>query len=123
VKSRQHGAMLAVGLSLVDVVEVIHNIPDIGIACYNAPDSVTLTGLEEAIDEVRARLSVAGIVHRKLATLRNAYHSSFMEEAGGHYETFLKQSLPGGLKGSSNVTIAMFLLVTKRIVEKIDLYY
>jgi acyl transferase domain-containing protein len=123
VKSRQHGAMLAVGLSPVDVVEVIHNIPDIGIACYNAPDSVTLTGSEEAIDEARARLSVAGIFHRKLATSRNAYHSSFMEEAGGYYETFLKQSLPGGLKGSSNVKTAMFSSVTERIVEKIDLHY
>ena len=115
--------MLAVGLSPADVIEIIQNIPDIGIACYNAPDSVTLTGSEEAIDEARTRFSVAGIFHRKLATSGNAYHSSFMEEAGGHYDTFLEQSLPGGLKGNSNVKIAMFSSVTERIVEKIDLSY
>ena len=112
VKSKQRGAMLAVGLSPVDVIEIIQNISDIGIACYNAPDSVTLTGSEEAVDDARTIFSIAGIFHRKLATSGHAYHSSFMEEAGGHYEAFLKRSLPGGLKGSSDVKIAMFSSVT-----------
>ena len=123
VKSKQRGAMLAVGLSPVDVIEIIQNISDIGIACYNAPDSVTLTGSEEAVDDARTIFSIAGIFHRKLATSGHAYHSSFMEEAGGHYEAFLKRSLPGGLKGSSDVKIAMFSSVTERVVEKLYLPY
>ncbi|KAF2837925.1 hypothetical protein M501DRAFT_977330 [Patellaria atrata CBS 101060] len=87
------GAMLAVGLGADHVNPFIENIDDIAIACHNSPQSVTLSGTDEAIDKARGMLSRAGVFNRKLATSGNAYHSPLMKDAGEDYDKLLQQSL------------------------------
>ena len=124
VKSTQHGAMLAVGLGPEEVLQVIQDIPEIGIACYNAPDSVTLSGTEEAVDEARGRFSRAGVFNRRLITSGNAYHSKLMTEAGKHYEEFLKKCLlPNGPPSTGHPSITMFSSVTEQELSTVDLDY
>lgn len=115
--------MLAVGLGPADVLEAIADIPDIGIACYNAPNSVTLTGTGKAIEKACAKFSVSRVFHRKLATSGNAYHSRFMEEAGQHYGILLNQCLPDGFEANSGSKIQMFSSVTDRLIETVDTAY
>lgn len=123
-KSTQHGAMLAVGLGPEEVLQVTQDIPGIGIACYNAPDSVTLSGTEEAVDEARGRFSRAGVFNRKLITSGNAYHSKMMVEAGTHYEELLKECLlPNDPPSTGHPSIAMFSSVTERELSTVDLNY
>ncbi|CAG8380102.1 unnamed protein product [Penicillium salamii] len=124
VKSTQHGAMLAVGLGPEEVLKVIEDIPEIGIACYNAPDSVTLSGTDEAIDEARGRFSRAGVFNRKLITSGNAYHSKLMTEAGEHYEESLKECLlPNDPPSAGHPSITMFSSVTEEELSTVDLDY
>ncbi|CAG7918788.1 unnamed protein product [Penicillium olsonii] len=124
VKSTQHGAMLAVGMGPEEVVKVIEDIPDIGIACYNAPDSVTLSGTDEAVDEARGRFSRAGVFNRKLVTSGNAYHSQLMTEAGAHYEQSLRECLlPNDPPSAGLSTVTMFSSVTEEELPMVDLDY
>lgn len=60
----QKGSMLAVGLGPEEALEGIRDIEDIGIACYNALDSVTLSGSDMLVDEAWSRFSRAGIFTR-----------------------------------------------------------
>lgn len=124
VKSTQRGAMLAVGLGPDDVLEATHDILNIGIACYNAPDSVTLSGSQKAIEEARGRFLTAGVFNRKLATSGNAYHSYLMEEAGQHYQALLNHSLPPcEVFSAGDPDITMFSSVTEKPVDKVDIAY
>jgi len=124
VKSTQRGAMLAVGLGPDEALETIHDIPEIRIACYNSPDSVTLSGSEKAIEEARARFLTAGTFNRKLTTSGNAYHSHLMEEAGQHYEILLKESIPTlELTSTGDSSVTMFSSVTEKPVDTVDLAY
>jgi acyl transferase domain-containing protein len=115
--------MLAVGLGPTEALKVIEDIPNIGIACYNSPDSVTLSGSEKAIEEARRRFSIDSIFIRKLITSGNAYHSNLMKEAGQHYENLLLQSLPQELKLTSNSNITMYSSVTQKPVDTVSLKY
>lgn len=122
--STQHGAMLAVGLGPDEALDVIRDIPSIGIACYNAPDSVTLSGSEKAIEEARSRFMRADIFNRKLITSGNAYHSALMEEAGKHYEALLEQCvLPNEQPSIGLPGVTMFSSVTGEPINTIDLGY
>ncbi|GAB1196570.1 hypothetical protein APSETT444_005842 [Aspergillus pseudonomiae] len=124
VKSTQRGAMLAVGIGSEEALQAIHDIPDIGIACYNAPDSVTLSGTEEAVDMARGRFSRAGVFNRKLITSGNAYHSKLMAEAGEYYEASLKQCLlPNDPPSTGHADITMFSSVTEEPVSTLALEY
>ncbi len=85
--------MLAVGLGATKASQVVENISNIGIACYNSPNNVTLSGTEEAINEAHGVFTRAGIFSRKLVTSRNAYHSRFMKRAALDYEERLHERL------------------------------
>ena len=78
--------MMAAGLGANDIMQYIEPHPDLVIACYNSPESVTLSGDENAIDMVGASLKDAGVFSRKLNTSGNAYHSHLVKKAGKYYQ-------------------------------------
>ncbi|KXS98395.1 hypothetical protein AC578_4687 [Pseudocercospora eumusae] len=65
---------------------------DIVIACHNSPQSVTLSGTLEAINDVARILESNGTFARKLETSNNAYHSPMMSAAGRSYLKLLQSS-------------------------------
>lgn len=100
-RNNKKGMMLAAGIGAEKISSIIEGVPDVCIACHNSAASVTLSGTEEAINQVQSVLSDAGVFNRKLATSGNAYHSWLMKEAGVDYEkhlltipTFSGDSLP-----------------------------
>jgi acyl transferase domain-containing protein/NADPH:quinone reductase-like Zn-dependent oxidoreductase len=85
--------MLAVGLGAEDIMPYIVGSEEVQIACYNSPASVTLSGIVRALEQVKARLTESGVFARMLQ-VDLAYHSTYMDEIGGLYETLLNRDLP-----------------------------
>lgn len=74
------GAMLAVGLPLAEAKALCGNAPFSGritVAASNSPSSVTISGDEDAISELKELLDAQNIFSRRLFVDR-AYHSSHM---------------------------------------------
>lgn len=90
-KNNQNGAMLAVGKGPNDVAPFMERFPSVSVACYNSPESVTLSGDRGEIEELKVVLDEEGIFARVLATDGNAYHSSHMRLLGGAYENDLSE--------------------------------
>ncbi|KAI0505381.1 hypothetical protein F5B22DRAFT_526976 [Xylaria bambusicola] len=88
------GSMLAVGLGVHEVEEYLSpfDVEDVCIACENSPSSVTLSGREGPISEVRERLASEKIFARELPTGR-AYHSPHMASVGIVYDSMLTNAL------------------------------
>ncbi|TGJ84628.1 hypothetical protein E0Z10_g4132 [Xylaria hypoxylon] len=87
-----HGAMLACGLTVEEAGSLIQELElseKVCIACLNAPDSVTLSGLRVGIDTMQSELLARGKFCRLLATGGQAYHSPWMKDAGASYEQLL----------------------------------
>ncbi|KAK4221929.1 hypothetical protein QBC38DRAFT_402515 [Podospora fimiseda] len=116
-RNNSPGAMIAVGLGADEVKAHIRDIPNIGIACHNSPNSVTLSGTEDAVDEAHGVFSRAGLFSRKLITSRNAYHSWLMKPAGFDYESQLSQLIaePSPVRGPDSPV--MFSSVTGKKVS------
>ncbi|KAI0903082.1 BcBOA9 protein [Ustulina deusta] len=83
-KLTQKGTMLAVGLGPEEAAPYLEE--GIRIACYNSPQSVTLSGDEDAAANVKAKLEADGIFVRALKTSGRAYHSHHMKDVGAIYE-------------------------------------
>lgn len=114
-RNNKKGAMLAVGMGTEKIASILEDVPDVCIACQNSSASVTLSGTEEAIDQVQGVLSDAGVFNRKLATSGNAYHSWLMEDAGIDYEKHLltiPKSSGEGLPSRAHVHPLMFSSVS-----------
>ena len=79
------GTMLAVGIGAEAVEPYLE--PGVRIACYNSPESVTLSGDEEAASKVKAKLEADKLFVRALKTSGRAYHSHHMQEVGEGYMT------------------------------------
>lgn len=92
------GTMLAVGLGANEVQAWLGDFSaeDVSIACENSPTSVTLSGREGPIEQLRERLSAEGIFARSLPTGR-AYHSPHMAKVGTAYDTMLAEALTTAL--------------------------
>lgn len=80
------GAMLAVGMSEVQLTPLLHTLQSgkAIIACYNSPDSLTISGDESAVMELQELLNTKKIFNRKLA-VDVAYHSDHMVSAEKQY--------------------------------------
>jgi acyl transferase domain-containing protein len=83
-KLTQRGTMLAVGLGPEEAGPYLEE--GIRIACYNSPQSVTLSGDEDAAARVKAKLEADGVFVRALKTSGRAYHSHHMKDVGAIYE-------------------------------------
>lgn len=82
--------MLAVGLGADQVNKYIHDTMDaVQIACFNSPNSVTLSGSLPSLVDVKAHLIEDGHFAR-LLQVNLAYHSRYMKEIGEDYEALLE---------------------------------
>ncbi|OAG11453.1 polyketide synthase [Paraphaeosphaeria sporulosa] len=93
-KNEQKGLMLAVGLGELQVRSYLRDrYATIQLAAINSPDSVTLSGDADYINDLSDLLHSQGIFTRILQTGGNAYHSFHMEPLGLEYEVLLTQAL------------------------------
>ncbi|KAK4120691.1 PKSKA1 [Parathielavia appendiculata] len=118
--------MLAVGVG-ADVVQPFLR-PEEGkvqIACYNSPNSLTMSGTVSALEKLRARLQEAGHFARMLL-VDLAYHSDYMAEIGEVYEQMLLaddtifQSQSNGKLLGSESGVRMFSSVTGGVLAPGD---
>ncbi len=73
------GAMVAAGLSADEVQHWLSGIEDeVSLAAVNGPSSVTISGAQDAIERLAARLEDQGVFCRRLA-VEYAFHSPQME--------------------------------------------
>ena len=92
--NRQDGRMLAAGLGLEECQDYLGGLEDHArIACYNSPQSVTISGDTAAILEIQYRLNVGKVFNRLLKTGNNAYHSHHMAALGETYEELTTNGL------------------------------
>lgn len=107
--------MLAVGLGPEKASEYLRSSTSlVQIACFNSPNSVTLSGTVAALEDVKARLNNDGHFARMLQ-VNLAYHSTYIAQIGEEYEDLLNadfRSLPSG-----NVSTSMFSSVHGREME------
>ncbi|KAI3329679.1 putative polyketide synthase [Ustulina deusta] len=116
--NRQHEAeanvgMLAVGLGPDGVAPFLEKYPgDVWVACYNSPNSVTVSGRTPALEALAADLKAAQHFAR-LLQVDLAYHSGLMGVIGDEYESLLaadKQFCPAQKSTTEGTT--MFSSVT-----------
>lgn len=88
------GGMAAViGLTRDQIRDVLllFGSTDVGIANLNAPQQTVISGLKEAIDEIRPSFEEAGARLFLPLPVSGAFHSRFMEPARKEFEVFLKR--------------------------------
>jgi len=119
--------MLAVGIGADKIEPYLQ--PEEGkvqIACYNSPDSLTMSGTRSALEKLRDRLQTDGHFAR-LLLVDLAYHSDYMAAIGEVYEEMLlKDDLFQQQSGSTSSRVRMFSSVTGRLLglnEKLDAAY
>ena len=96
------GTMLAVGASPDEIQPYL--VDGVGIACYNSPNSVTLSGDSEAAEKVKTKLEEEKVFVRELKTGGRAYHSHHMKSVGLDYEARLNGALATLLGCEENAT-------------------
>ena len=92
-KNSMNGAMVATSLSSEQSRSLLKDYGTISIACYNSPESITLSGNNDEILALKDILEARGIFARTLATDGNAYHSSHMRPLGVSYQIELTEML------------------------------
>ncbi|KAI9642576.1 Reducing polyketide synthase boa9 [Ciborinia camelliae] len=85
------GAMLAVGAGPEEIEPYL--VDGLRIACYNSPNSVTLSGDIEPATSVKEKLETDSVFVRELKTGGRAYHSHHMLNIGNDYENRLSDAL------------------------------
>lgn len=100
--------MLAVGLGADkadEYIQQLHFQDKVVVAARNSPDSVTLSGDRDAVDQLHDVFVAEKIFCRILKTDGKAYHSHHMREAAQRYEDYLQtESSPIG-RCLSNTTM------------------
>ncbi|KUI66526.1 Lovastatin diketide synthase LovF [Cytospora mali] len=111
----QELSMLAAGISPAEFPAYSEGLEEsVTIACFNSPQSITVSGPVTALEQVRARLSADKKFGRMLQ-VNIAYHSKFMDAIGEDYLTLLFPQLTG--KGAGK-DINMFSSVTGKTIER-----
>ncbi|RDW79928.1 hypothetical protein BP6252_04566 [Coleophoma cylindrospora] len=106
--------MMAVGLGPEKVEPYLAG-SGVQIACYNSPDSVTLSGQIVELEAIKAQLTEDKYFAR-LLQVNLAYHSNFMAEIGKHYNSLLLDACETPLPGSED--ISMFSSVTGQLLDR-----
>ncbi|KAJ2982753.1 hypothetical protein NQ176_g1174 [Zarea fungicola] len=88
------GAMAAIGMGPQDVLPFL--LPGTTIACYNSPESITLSGDRMQVESVVESIKTAkpGVFVR-LLNVDTAYHSHHMAAVGDSYESLSKAAVRG----------------------------
>ncbi|KAF2188519.1 PKSKA1 [Zopfia rhizophila CBS 207.26] len=109
--------MLAVGVGSERVESYLRPEEQIQIACYNSPDSLTMSGTRSALEKLRDRLQADGHFVR-LLLVDLAYHSDYMAEIGKVYEEMLlKDGLFQQQPSGADSGVRMFSSVTGRLLQ------
>ena len=88
------GAMLAVGMSPEDAQAVIdRHDPSVSIAAFNAPLSLTLSGLKTSLEAIAAELEAKGIFARFLQ-VSHPFHHAMMQPAADALNAALADLIP-----------------------------
>lgn len=114
----QNLGMLAVGIGQHDVQVFLKKYKRVKVACVNSPNSVTLSGERQDLNDVQENIKAAGHFTRFLQ-VNLAYHSEYMADIADHYLRMLKESSEGL---SSNVVannVSFFSSVTGKRLEHI----
>jgi len=75
------GGMLAVGLSQAEAAELIaRHDPEVSIAAFNGPRSLTLSGLKTSLEKMVAELEPAGVFAR-FVRVSHPFHHAMMQPA------------------------------------------
>nr|UPN67566.1 hypothetical protein [Pestalotiopsis sp.] len=93
-RNAREGGMIAVGLGKEAAQAFISEndlTKQVSLACFNSPESTTLSGDTDAIEKLLAILQAKGTFARKLATNGKAYHSKHMAEIGHIYQQTLER--------------------------------
>ena len=116
------GSMMAIGCGKEDIDPLIASLShrEARIACYNSPDSLTISGDTPAIEELSKLLEEKQIFNRKLL-IETAYHSHHMELIAGDYYSSLRK-LPYPEK-SSDVRFFSSLTGKEAQHEELDSSY
>ncbi|RYP40552.1 hypothetical protein DL768_010620 [Monosporascus sp. mg162] len=101
------GAMISVNLAPGDVQGYLESagLPDISVvrvACINSPVNCTLSGSEDAIDNIQEQLDRDGIFCKKLKT-GVAYHSAAMQLIASEYRSLMGSLETGEKTGRTQV--------------------
>lgn len=92
-ENTRKGAMLAVGMGAAEVAPLISEYSGrIVAACENSPQSTTLSGDADAIEELTAKLQEAKIFARPLSVGGRAYHSHHMRDHASKYENYVQNA-------------------------------
>ncbi|ROV97402.1 hypothetical protein VMCG_06949 [Cytospora schulzeri] len=88
------GAMMAVGAGAKEVKPLTENLQRgrAVVACENSPNSVTVSGDEDAIDELAGHIESRQLFNRKLR-VDVAYHSPHMEVVAKEYHEAIKDTM------------------------------
>jgi NADPH:quinone reductase-like Zn-dependent oxidoreductase/ubiquinone/menaquinone biosynthesis C-methylase UbiE len=116
--SVNRGAMMAAGLSAQDAIKYAERLTKgkAVVACVNSPDSVTLSGDSDAIEELEGHLQTDGIFARRLK-VNAAYHSHHMLPMADEYRQCLEQLLTPKTSWSG---IAYASPVTGELVQRVQ---
>ena len=114
--------MLAVGLSPSDVQRYLKSVSDnVKIACFNSPESITLSGKTLDLEVLMARIQADGHFAR-LLHVNLAYHSHFIDRIANRYGNLVNEHCKVSTCGSQN-TLMYSSVTGYRLKQKCDLDY
>ena len=119
----RRGAMLAVGLSQIDIQTYIDEIAvqsstsGLTIACINSPKNVTVSGDAAQIESLKSLLDEKKIFARKLL-VDVAYHSHHMQDIADDYRIMIQEIEKGASRSRFTTMISS---VTANTVTETDL--
>lgn len=118
------GAMMAVGMTEAEATPYLNSLSKgtAVVACVNSPSSLTISGDEEAIDELKVKLDEQGAFARKLQ-VEVAYHSHHMTLVADMYRSFLADVEPEVINPEDDGAddVEFFSSVTGTMVDSKDL--
>lgn len=87
------GGMCAVmAMDAEKIEEVLEDIPDVGIANYNCPGQIVITGKKEAVENAAAKLKEAGARRTMMLNVSGPFHSPLLISAGEELERELEHT-------------------------------
>jgi NADPH:quinone reductase-like Zn-dependent oxidoreductase/SAM-dependent methyltransferase len=107
--TKNKGSMMAVGIGEDQILPYLKRIKNgvLTVACVNSPTSITVSGDQTAIDELKNILDQKSLLVRKVR-VDTAYHSHHMKEVGGAYlrslDTMSSRDVRDGIAFYSTVT-------------------
>lgn len=117
------GSMAAVlGLDADVIEKVLDGIDGVGIANYNCPGQIVITGLKESVEEAAGALKEAGAKRVLPLNVSGPFHSPLLSEAGKELGRVLEdvELHPLGIPYVTNVTAEYVTDIsgTKALLEK-----